>query len=161
MRRALFLLTGGAGGPVGRMLAEGQLAEARSFVARLREAFPDRMAMELQRHGTALERAVEPGLIMLADEAGLPLVATNECFFAAPEMHLAHDALLCIAEGRLLSESGRRRVTPEHWFKPAADDARAVRRSAGGLRQHAGDRAELRGDGGDPQADAAGLPEGA
>ena len=36
-------------------------------------------------------------------------------------MFEAHDALLCIAEGRLLSEQDRRRVTPEHWFKPAAD----------------------------------------
>ena len=36
-------------------------------------------------------------------------------------MHEAHDALLCIAEGRTLSEQDRRRVTPEHWFKPAAD----------------------------------------
>ena len=36
-------------------------------------------------------------------------------------MFEAHDALLCIAEGRLLSERERRRVTPEHWFKPAAD----------------------------------------
>ena len=35
-------------------------------------------------------------------------------------MHQAHDALLCIAEGRLLAEPERRRVTPEHWFKPAA-----------------------------------------
>ena len=33
----------------------------------------------------------------------------------------AHDALLCIAEGRLLSEQDRRRVTPEHWFKPAKE----------------------------------------
>ncbi len=35
-------------------------------------------------------------------------------------MYEAHDALLCIAEGRLLSDADRRRVTPEHWFKPAA-----------------------------------------
>src|ERR1039458_8926536 len=47
--------------------------------------------------------------------------ATNDCFFATPAMFEAHDALLCIAEGRLLSEPERRRVTPEHWFKPAAD----------------------------------------
>ena len=58
-------------------------------------------------------------MIMLADEIGIPLVATNECFFAEKKMHLAHDALLCIAEGRLLSEKGRRSVTEEHWFKPA------------------------------------------
>jgi DNA polymerase-3 subunit alpha len=40
-------------------------------------------------------------------------------YFAKPEMHEAHDALLCIAEGRLLADPNRRRVTPEHWFKPA------------------------------------------
>ncbi len=77
--------------------------------------------MELHRHGLAHERAVEPGLIALADAAGIPLVATNDCYFATPDMHEAHDALLAIAEGRMLSERDRRRVTPEHWFKPAAD----------------------------------------
>ncbi len=35
-------------------------------------------------------------------------------------MHAAHDALLCIAEGRLIADPDRRRVTPEHWFKPAS-----------------------------------------
>jgi DNA polymerase-3 subunit alpha len=116
----LLLLTGGAGGPLGRLLGEGQRAEAEALLARLAEAFGDRLAVELQRHGLALEQAIEPGLIAVADAARVPLVATNECFFARPEMHAAHDALLCIAEGRLLSESDRRRVTPEHWFKPAA-----------------------------------------
>jgi DNA polymerase-3 subunit alpha len=116
----LFLLTGGAQGPIGRRLAEAQWAEAQAYLAQLREAFPN-MAMELQRHGTRLEEAVEPGLITLADERGIPLVATNECFFATRAMYEAHDALLCIAEGRVLAEQDRRRVTPEHWFKPAAD----------------------------------------
>jgi len=116
----IFLLTGGAQGPVGRLLAEAQWGEAQAYLAQLREAFPN-MAMELQRHGTRLEEAVEPGLITLADERGIPLVATNECFFATRGMYEAHDALLCIAEGRVLAEQDRRRVTPEHWFKPAAD----------------------------------------
>jgi DNA polymerase-3 subunit alpha len=64
--------------------------------------------MELQRHGERLEEAIEPGLDHLADRAGIPLVATNECFFAKPSMHEAHDALLCIAEGRVLAEKERR-----------------------------------------------------
>ena len=117
----LLLLTGGATGPLGRLLAEGQKAEAERMIARFAEAFPDRVAMELHRHGLDSERAVEPGLIALADAAGIPLVATNDCYFASPAMHEAHDALLAIADGRLLSERNRRRVTPEHWFKPAAD----------------------------------------
>ncbi len=116
----LFLLTGGRFGPVGRLLGDGQRPEAERLLAALAETFDDRLAVELERHDLPAERAVEPGLIALADAAGLPLVATNECFFASETMHEAHDALLCIAEGRLLSEAERRRVTPHHWFKPAA-----------------------------------------
>ncbi|OYV36000.1 MAG: DNA polymerase III subunit alpha, partial [Acidocella sp. 20-61-6] len=117
----LFLLTGGAHGPIGRLLAEGQVAEAETLLGALQALFPDRIGMELQRHGETLEAAVEPGLITLADKFAIPLVATNECYFATPGMYEAHDALLCIAEGRVLAEPERRRVTPEHWFKPAAD----------------------------------------
>src|SRR5262249_28593705 len=117
----LILLTGGATGPVARLLAEGQRLEAQRLVARFAEAFPDRLAMELHRHGLETERALEPGLIALADRAAIPLVATNDCYFPAPALYEAHDALLAIAEGRLLSEPDRRRVTPEHWFKPAPE----------------------------------------
>ena len=115
----LLLLTGGTLGPIARLLAEGQQDEATRLLASFAEAFPDRTVMELHRHGLAIERAIEPGLLTLADRLGLPLVATNDCYFAKKEMHEAHDALLCIAEGRTLAERDRRRVTPEHWFKTA------------------------------------------
>jgi DNA polymerase-3 subunit alpha len=115
----LLLLTGGTLGPIARLLAEGQKDEASRLLAAFAEAFPDRTILELHRHGLAIERAIEPGLLTLADALGLPLVATNDCYFAKREMHEAHDALLCIAEGRTLAERDRRRVTPEHWFKSA------------------------------------------
>ena len=117
----LLLLTGGTTGPIGRLLAEGQKAEAERLLDAMNEAFAGRMAQELHRHGLPVEAAIEPGLIAIADARGLPLVATNDCYFAKPDMYEAHDALLCIAEGRTLAERDRRRVTPEHWFKPAAD----------------------------------------
>ena len=117
----LILLTGGTRGPLARLLAEGRQAEAAAWLARCREAFGDRTVVELHRHGLPIERAIEPGLITLADEAGVPLVATNECFFATRAMHAAHDALLCIAQGRPIADQQRRRVTDQHWFKPAAE----------------------------------------
>jgi DNA polymerase-3 subunit alpha len=116
----LILLTGGTQGPIARLLVEGQRDAAEALLAELVEAFPDRVAMELHRHGSPTERAIEPGLIALAESRAVPLVATNDCFFATPKMYQAHDALLCIAEGRLLSDRERRRVTAEHWFKPAS-----------------------------------------
>jgi DNA polymerase-3 subunit alpha len=121
----LLLLTGGSSGPLTRLLAEGQQAEATALLAALTEAFPDRVLIELHRHGLAAERAIEPGLLALADDAGAPLVATNDCFFPDPSMHAAHDALLCIADSRTLAEADRRRATPQHWFKPAAEMRRA------------------------------------
>ncbi|MBO1326605.1 DNA polymerase III subunit alpha [Acetobacter sp. TBRC 12305] len=114
----LILLSGGTRGPLFQMLADGQKDEAERWLARLHEAYGDRLVVELHRHGLAVEKAVEPGVLALADRFGLPLVATNECFFPKPDMYEAHDALICIAQGRTMAEKDRFRVTPEHWFKP-------------------------------------------
>jgi DNA polymerase III subunit alpha len=117
----LFLLTGGTTGPLARLLTEGRRDPALRLLAQLKEAFPDRLAVELHRHGLELERLVEPGLLALAEEAALPIVAANDIYFAKREMHEAHDALLCISESRVLAEKDRRRVTPEHYFKSAVE----------------------------------------
>jgi DNA polymerase-3 subunit alpha len=117
----LLALTGGPAGPVGRLLGEGQLPAAESMLLRLATIFEGRLYVELQRHGLALEERIEPALLELAYRHGLPLVATNEVFFADEGMYEAHDALICIAEGTYLSEPNRRRLTPEHRFKSAAE----------------------------------------
>ncbi len=116
----LFLLTGGTTGPLARLLTEGRRDGALRLLARLGEAFPDRLAVELHRHGLHLEKMVEPGLLALAEAARLPIVAANDVYFAKREMHEAHDALLCISESRVLAETDRRRVTDNHYFKTAA-----------------------------------------
>ena len=83
--------------------------------------FPDRLYVEIQRHGLAAEEAVEPHLVDLAYREGLPVVATNEPFFPARADHEAHDALICIAEGAVIADDKRRRLTPEHYFKSRAE----------------------------------------
>ncbi len=120
----LIALTGGPNGPLDVALAGGQQVLAAARCEILQGLFGDRLYVELQRHGTAAERVVEPGLIELAYAAGLPLVATNEPFFAKPDDYEAHDALLCIAEGRLLADVERRQLTPEHRFKSRAEMAK-------------------------------------
>src|SRR6202522_1911802 len=116
----LIALTGGPAGPIERALRAvfGDLAESR--LKRLAEAFGSRLYVEIQRHGLDSERAIEPELIALADRVGLPLVATNEPYFAGPSDYEAHDALLCVAEGALVSTADRRRLSPEHRFKTRA-----------------------------------------
>ena len=53
----------------------------------------------------------------------MPLVATNEAYFPKRDTFEAHDALLCIAEGRYVAEDDRRRLSPDHWLKPQAEMA--------------------------------------
>jgi len=117
----LLCLTGGMAGPVGRLLGEGRDDLAEDALKALAQRFPGRCYVEIQRHGLDAERRIEPRLVGLADDLGLPLVATNECFFATADLYEAHDALLCIAGGTTMSQAERRRVTAEHRFKTAAE----------------------------------------
>ena len=117
----LIALSGGPSGPLDAALAAGQGGLANDRCAVLACLFRDRFYVELQRHGAAGERAAEPALVELAYAHGIPLVATNEPFFAQREDYEAHDALLCIAEGRFLVDTDRRQLTPEHRFKTRSE----------------------------------------
>ena len=119
----LICLTGGPDGPVGSLLQAGRGEAARALLDRLAGIHANRLYVELQRHPgdgglPENERLSERGLVELAYDAGLPLVATNDVYFPAPDMYEAHDALLCIAEGAYVDQQEpRRRLTPQHYFK--------------------------------------------
>ena len=117
----LILLSGGTDGPVDPLFAAGRNAEGDAALAAMAEAFGDRFYIELQRHGLASQAAAEPGLVAYAYGHDIPLVATNDVYFPTADLYTAHEALLCIADGAFIGQDERRRVTPEHWFKPAAD----------------------------------------
>src|SRR5476649_4704 len=117
----IIALTGGPGGPLDSAIAAGQSHLANTRLDALIKLFGDRLYIEIQRHGTAHERMTEPVLIDLAYTRNIPLVATNEPYFATVADHEAHDALICIAEGRLVSESDRRQLNAEHRFKSRAE----------------------------------------
>src|SRR5215471_15955120 len=117
----LIALTGGPGGPLDRAITAGQPQLAAARGEALMRLFGDRLYVELQRHGLAQERAAERALIEFAYARGMPLVATNEPQFATASDYEAHDALICIADGRLISEAERRHLTPEHRFKTRAE----------------------------------------
>ena len=117
----LILLSGGTEGPVDPLFAAGKPEEAAAALATMAEAFGDRFYVEIQRHGLASQAAAEPGLVAWAYANDVPLVATNDVYFPEADLYSAHEALLCIADGAFIGQEERRRVTPEHWFKPAAD----------------------------------------
>jgi len=117
----LIALTGGPEGPIDRAIDDAQPALARTRLDALRGIFGDRLYVELQRHGLESEREVEPTLIGLAYDTQLPLVASNEAYFADAADYEAHDALICISQGAYVAEDERRRLTPNHSFKSQAE----------------------------------------
>ena len=119
----LLSLTGGPFGTLSRLLLEGQHPKALAHLEAFKKAFPDRLYVEIMRHGVQAEERTEAALIDLAYEHDVPLVATNECFFADAGMFTAHDALICIAEKSFVSTHNRRRLTPHHRFKSAEEMA--------------------------------------
>ncbi len=121
LSEGLLCLTGGLAGPLGQQLLHGQQDAAAALARQLREIFPNRLYLEIQRHNLPEEAGIESDLINLAYEFDIPLVATNEVYFPTRDMHEAHDALICIAAGKAVAEEDRRKLTPEHYFKSAAE----------------------------------------
>src|SRR5580658_5456063 len=119
----LIVLTGGPEGPISLAINADHAALAATRCERLATLFGDRLYVELQRHGVDRERRAEAALVDLAYAKGLPLVAANEPYFAAADDYEAHDALLCIAGGRLVAETDRDQLTPDHRFKTRAEMA--------------------------------------
>jgi DNA polymerase-3 subunit alpha len=117
----LICLTGGLKGPVSQYLLHNQNKQAEQCLKKLKDIFKDRLYIELQRHNLSEETIVENPLIDLAYKYEVPLVATNDCYFTSRDMHEAHDALLCIANGRYIIEEDRRKETSEHYFKSAKE----------------------------------------
>ena len=121
----IICLTGGTGGPAGRMILQGKPDNARAHLNELSEIFPNSLYVEIQRHGDAQngqrrtpdQEATEAVLIDWAYDNDKPIVATNNVHFPDRSMYRAHDAMLCIADGRYVTEDDRRKLTPEHYFK--------------------------------------------
>src|SRR6202171_142784 len=119
----LIALTGRPEGPSSLAIDADHAALAATRCDRLASLFGDRLYIELQRHGIEKERRAEAALIDLAYTKGFPVVATNEPYFATADDYEAHDALLCIAGGRLIAETDRDQLTPDHRCKTRAEMA--------------------------------------
>ncbi|MEN2494696.1 MAG: DNA polymerase III subunit alpha [Hyphomicrobiaceae bacterium hypho_1] len=120
-KEGLIVLTGGPDGPINEKLRVADNRKATERLLKLTDIFRDCLYVEIQRHNLIDENLVEPHLLNLAYDHELPIVATNQCYFEKREDYEAHDALICIADGRYIVEEDRRRLTPEHSFKSEPD----------------------------------------
>ena len=117
----LIALTAHSQGLIGKHIILGNIDYATQKLTKLKDHFQDRLYVELSRTGRSIEKIIEPTFIDLAYKLNLPLVATNEAYFLDADMHEAHDALLCIADGAYVSQTERRQVSDHNRFKSAEE----------------------------------------
>lgn len=112
----LICLAGGRDGILGRSLLNNQTAELNSIVEHWKALFPDRFYLELIRTGRTDEERYIDGALAVAVEHDLPVVATNDVRFLTPDQFEAHEAKVCINEGRLLDDPRRPRNYSEQQY---------------------------------------------
>ena len=119
----LIATTGCLGGVVLQALLAGDVAEGERRAARLQEIFGrDNLFVELQDHGLAAQHRTNPQLVEIARRIGAPLLATNDSHYTHRHDAEAHDALLCVQTGAVLSDTNRFRFEgTEHYLKTAAE----------------------------------------
>ena len=118
----LIALSGGRQGDVGQHLVAGRGQEAKAALQWWMSLFPDRYYLELQRTGRENEEDYLHSAVGLASEENCPVVATNEVCFLTPEEYDAHEARVCIGDGRTLNDPRRPRHFSEQQYLRSPDE---------------------------------------
>jgi len=118
----LIMLSGAGNGEIGQALLSGRADVAERLIAEWMELFGDRFYLEVQRTGRAREEDYLHQAIELAANAACPVVATNEVCFLARSDFEAHEARVCIQEGRTLDDPRRpRNYSPYQYLRSPAE----------------------------------------
>lgn len=108
-------------GEVATHLMDDRIAEAREAASWYAELFKDRYYLEVQAHTSEGQATLNAKVLSLADDLGLPVVATNDAHFLKHEDHDAHDVLLCIGLGKDRNDRDRMKYDDGLYFKNAEE----------------------------------------
>jgi DNA polymerase-3 subunit alpha len=112
----LIVLSGCMSSIVAQPLLRNDYEGAKRAAKTFHEIFGDRFYIEIMRHGIAEQDIVNDGLIKLAREMHLPLVATNDSHYLVRADAPAHDVLLCIGTGKNVSEPNRLKFASDQFY---------------------------------------------
>jgi DNA polymerase-3 subunit alpha len=115
--------TGCLGGHVLQNLMRGDEEAAIKAAGRLQDIFgKDNLFVEIQDHGIPEQHRTNPMLFDIAKRIGAPLLATNDSHYTHRHDAVAHDALLCVQTGSLMSDPDRFKFHgDDHYLKTSAE----------------------------------------
>ncbi len=113
----LIALSACLAGDIPRALMRGDYADAKKRAERYLEVFGEgNFYIELQDHGIEEQKKINPLLVQLSEETGIPLVATNDVHYIEKKDAKYQDVLLCIQTGKNVSDTDRMRFTGEEFY---------------------------------------------
>ncbi|MBF2080258.1 MAG: DNA polymerase III subunit alpha [Synechococcales cyanobacterium T60_A2020_003] len=121
----LIVTSGCRAGEVPQAILQGKMDVARRVAQWYKDLFGDDYYLEIQDHGYPDDRVVNIGILQLARELNIKFIATNDSHFTSCVDVEAHDALLCIQTGKLITEERRLRYSGTEYLK-SADEMRQL-----------------------------------
>ncbi|MEB3243261.1 MAG: DNA polymerase III subunit alpha [Cyanobacteriota bacterium] len=117
----LIAATACLGGEVPQAILQGRPEVAREVARWYQEVFGDDYYLEIQDHGGPEDRIVNVEMARIGAELGIELIATNDAHYLSSGDVEAHDALLCVLTGKLISDEKRLRYTGTEYLKSQAE----------------------------------------
>ena len=113
----LIVATACLGGEIPQAIMRERPDVARDVARWYQEVFGDDFYLEIQDHGSPEDRIVNVEIVRIAQELGIQVVATNDAHYLTRNDVEAHDALLCVLTGKLISDEKRLRYTGTEYLK--------------------------------------------
>ncbi|MEB3256864.1 MAG: DNA polymerase III subunit alpha [Cyanobacteriota bacterium] len=120
----LIAATACLGGEVPQAILQGRPDVAREVARWYQGVFGDDYYLEIQDHGGPEDRLVNVEMARIGEELGIDLIATNDAHYLSSGDVEAHDALLCVLTGKLISDEKRLRYTGTEYLKSEAEMGR-------------------------------------
>ncbi len=125
--KGIIVSTGCPSGAIQTRLRLGQWEEAKREAAELQDIFgKDNVFLELMDHGISIEKRVRDDLLRLGREMDIRPIATNDSHYNNPEDADAHDALICVASGKRLSDTNRLKFDGGGYYIKSAAEMREL-----------------------------------
>ncbi len=113
----LIIATACLGGEIPQAILRDRPDVARDVARWYQGVFGDDFYLEIQDHGSPEDRIVNVEIAKISKELGIPLVATNDAHYLTSNDAEAHDALLCVLTGKLVTDEKRLRYTGTEFIK--------------------------------------------
>jgi DNA polymerase III subunit alpha len=122
----LIALSGCMSGLLAGPLLRGDYATALDNAKTYEQIFGDRFYVEVMRHGMPEQESINEGLVRVARELNVPIVATNDSHYLAQKDAPAHDVLLCIGTGKTVSDENRMRFYSDQFYLKSPQEMREL-----------------------------------